>query len=820
MTQAAPKKKMPKILQTAQTNANRLSRMFFFGTIIFLVTYSSRLVLGTEQSKEYLASGYELILIDGGVLTHIKILTAIASMLLYMLMSAAITYVFNNQVVRIVQVTGSKFWYIATAIVVLALVWPFYSFILSIDGAHSVVIDGLTEQQIAVAEYTRAYFISSVILSGLLAVGFFAVNFYWPNMMKKVLLGLSALSIVLAVAFYLFASFGSLIPFSWVAGFSLFFLGGTFVWTVVYLLWTYRVPSTLKLSALVLFGVLMGIKFWDLERNDFAHHSRTALLTDKTKACNFLAFDRKSLKELGQESIVNDVNDEERFGQVETLECEGGKTYRKMAPSSYEQRDYFEQKLRSRLILEGYIQQRNESQKDLRALAQPSVGQQYARNAKRFFQIPNVNQKIDSWLRTRAAEIQGATEENPYRVYIAAAQGGGIYASYYAAAALARLQDECPHFGDRLFAISAVSGGGIGAQLFSDLYYQKIHTIKGRSRSFLPTNRCRGNGGKGIYQDAVSRFFLTDFQAPLIGALLYHDLPSLLLPRWLSSNNRANALEWAIAGGWDNLRRGDFVDSTRKRYKNRLYFKDKALQSDRAPTTIVNATLANNGMPVVVAPFYFSNFYDALQNGMSLPFRTARDWRLFRFAHFADLMPGIDIPVNTAVVLGARFPYVTPGGKFPVVLRTRQKLYNTDNLVLADGGYFDNTGTSTALVLVELLKKRLKEKGLDKKVTIHLIRMLEPNLPGFTTVRESPNEAVLPVSTLYWSRVFKRDFHDDIIKLSGVDAYNLRFDPEKVQAPLSWQLSRGTRRKIDRVIDEALKNSESDFYRLRALLNQ
>ena len=53
-----------------------------------------------------------------------------------------------------------------------------------------------------------------------------------------------------------------------------------------------------------------------------------------------------------------------------------------------------------------------------------------------------------------------------YPVYIVAAQGGGMYAADQTAIFLSRLQDNCPAFRNHLFAISAVSGGSVGAATF------------------------------------------------------------------------------------------------------------------------------------------------------------------------------------------------------------------------------------------------------------------------------------------------------------------------------------------------------------------
>jgi hypothetical protein len=60
-------------------------------------------------------------------------------------------------------------------------------------------------------------------------------------------------------------------------------------------------------------------------------------------------------------------------------------------------------------------------------------------------------------------------EKKLYPLFIVAAQGGGFYAAYHSALSLARLQDACSEFSDHVFAISSVSGGSLGAAVFTEL---------------------------------------------------------------------------------------------------------------------------------------------------------------------------------------------------------------------------------------------------------------------------------------------------------------------------------------------------------------
>ncbi len=66
------------------------------------------------------------------------------------------------------------------------------------------------------------------------------------------------------------------------------------------------------------------------------------------------------------------------------------------------------------------------------------------------------------------------TGSSRYPVFVVAAQGGGIYAASTAGAFLAAMQDHCPAFARHVFAISAVSGGSVGASLFNAAFADSI----------------------------------------------------------------------------------------------------------------------------------------------------------------------------------------------------------------------------------------------------------------------------------------------------------------------------------------------------------
>jgi hypothetical protein len=99
--------------------------------------------------------------------------------------------------------------------------------------------------------------------------------------------------------------------------------------------------------------------------------------------------------------------------------------------------------------------------------------------------------EFENWLKSRDKDISDFASKNPkksYPIYLVSAQGGGIYAAYHAASTLARLQDLCPAFAHHVFAISGVSGGSLGATVFSSL----VKAMQSPSQPKYP-QECPGN---------------------------------------------------------------------------------------------------------------------------------------------------------------------------------------------------------------------------------------------------------------------------------------------------------------------------------------
>jgi hypothetical protein len=80
--------------------------------------------------------------------------------------------------------------------------------------------------------------------------------------------------------------------------------------------------------------------------------------------------------------------------------------------------------------------------------------------------LPLLEASFRQWLADRPNRNEYG-EHHPFPVFLITAQGGGLYAAYHAAVFLATIEDVCPGFTSHIFAISAVSGGSVGASIFA-----------------------------------------------------------------------------------------------------------------------------------------------------------------------------------------------------------------------------------------------------------------------------------------------------------------------------------------------------------------
>jgi hypothetical protein len=402
---------------------------------------------------------------------------------------------------------------------------------------------------------------------------------------------------------------------------------------------------------------------------------------------------------------------------------------------------------------------------------------------------PALDEAFASWIASR--KDRAAYADKPYPVYIVAAEGGGIYAAYHAAKILSRIQDLCPNFAQHLFAISSVSGGSLGAGIFTALAQKSARN--GAPQACQQVYAERTDGLERKAQEMLSE----DFLSPLVWAALFPDFAQRFLPVPIFSFDRALTLEasfehvWEVRQAGDNPFRNSFFD---------LCGPGSTTCSDEfaAPALLLNATNVETGAQMVLSPLYLGQTY-ILQTG------TLEDF----YRKSATMM---QLPLSTAIGLSSRFPWILPIGwyEFTVPAPT-----NTDEapqhrrMSFVDGGYYEGSGVTTAENVAQYLLKAAQLNpailgGMKIEPKIIMITGSYQPVDNFYETephRNSYDELTTPLSTLLlaWRA---RSSAAPVEAEAGNQqrpyaAKAAQFDNDFMPLPVGWQLADLSRHYLD-----------------------
>ena len=331
-------------------------------------------------------------------------------------------------------------------------------------------------------------------------------------------------------------------------------------------------------------------------------------------------------------------------------------------------------------------------------------------------------------------------KEKYYPIYIVSAQGGGITTAYHAALTLSRLQDSFPDFASHIFAISGVSGGSFGTAVFSSLVKETSSSATKDNKQATKDNKQATKDNKQATKDnkqatkdnkqnlgALAKkahdVLNNDFLSPLLSAGLFPDFIQRFLPAIpiLSEGvDRARGLEYAFEQGWDRSQDNkDYNPQKDNPLRNSYYEHWKP--DGTAPALILNTTVVETGERLVLSPFK-----------IDLP--DLKDIRTVTCEK-----DKIDFPLSTAAILSARFSVVTPAGWF----NRCGSDGNPQKARLVDGGYFENSGITTAYEIgtkLEEIIKKDKDFFKDKKIKVIYLAFTDkpsseiPKAGGFNEV--------------------------------------------------------------------------------------
>ena len=275
----------------------------------------------------------------------------------------------------------------------------------------------------------------------------------------------------------------------------------------------------------------------------------------------------------------------------------------------------------------------------------------------------------------------------PPMIMVATA-GGASRAAFWTSLVLGELAARERHFAERVFLISGVSGGSLGATVFRSLVEEDRRAVGGRGSDFLLDAPRQS-----------TNFLESDFLSPALGVGMYVDLPMSAVSFLAQPGrplDRAMALEMAWEQAWRDSaepgkpRRFDWSDGFTKTFR----------ANDRNwPVLALNGTSVAKGKRIITsnAEFQVSDAAGNLDVARTVSQPDTR-YETFRFLNE-------DIPISTAVTMSARFPGISPTGGM------RRKVNDQEMLVarVTDGGLFENFGATTADETLRYLGSRISE---------------------------------------------------------------------------------------------------------------
>lgn len=296
----------------------------------------------------------------------------------------------------------------------------------------------------------------------------------------------------------------------------------------------------------------------------------------------------------------------------------------------------------------------------------------------------------------------------PYPVFIIAVEGGGIYAASAASMFLARLQDRDPCFAQHVFAISAVSGGAIGATIFQAVEQSpQAPTAAPNSdpsaRGCVPPGSALGrNPAASALEMEVCAIIQDDHFSPLVASIF---------PELLGFTRSGRAQELAES----------FDDSVKHRNPDAGKILDETFdefaadwsKNSKAPALVLNSTWVETGFRAAFAPFPLH----------------AIDGSLYSFVD-QNMPDDVNLTVLKAALVSARFPAVLP--PYTLLIRKNSPAgtsagkpidgsadpNGTVRWNFVDGGYSDTSGAATALALYEALEPAAKARNVALRVIL------------------------------------------------------------------------------------------------------
>jgi hypothetical protein len=390
---------------------------------------------------------------------------------------------------------------------------------------------------------------------------------------------------------------------------------------------------------------------------------------------------------------------------------------------------------------------------------------------------PTVDAHFAQWISQRRKQ-----DRDTIPMVLVAAEGGGIRALNWTAETLIRLDSIIPGFSRHVYALSGVSGGGVGTALYTaflrDVPQQQRITRFGRFRQIIRDDYLSGVSAALLFPESIQRII------PL-------PIPRLERGKWLEDS-------WADSY-YDNLGLNTLDQSLMQLYQTPTGY------NYDLPSLLLNGTLAESGQKIITSnlrldPRYFKDVVSTL-----------------------DLL-GTDVPLKTAVSLCSRFPVVTNGGLVEKVTIDQTGHKRSYGGHVVDGGYLDNSGVESCIQLLNNLVPAIRRLDTANRVTVipYILFIQNSN-----TVRKLPQkQSLLQIIRIPVLGFFNAWNNGSVTRDNMFNSFMDRFDNPKTNYltlrltytdhyPLGWFLSDSVAHSLSRQAQDSISLRNPELARLK-----